>query len=89
MLSIYTYNIEFLLVLSSYAPEASGVACGLNWLRRDYSHVTYGVALLVGTAFLYVVAVFCVSSSKPERPVIVTRGQDYEWMNDRQLRWVR
>lgn len=71
---------------SSYAPESSGVACGLNWLQKDYSHWTYSFAIMVGYYFLYAVAMVCISAARQDNPKIVTRGQESEWLDDNQLR---
>ncbi|CAC5366730.1 RRH [Mytilus coruscus] len=73
---------------SSYAPEASGVACGLNWLKKDTSHLTYGMCICLGSLFWYIVAAFCISGTKQEKPIVVTRGQEYEWLNNHQLHWI-
>ncbi|VDH92778.1 visual pigment-like receptor peropsin [Mytilus galloprovincialis] len=73
---------------SSYAPEASGVACGLNWLQKDTSHLTYGLCICLGSLFWYVVAAVCISGTKQEKPIVVTRGLEYEWLNNHQLRWI-
>ena len=82
-----SFDILF-FAANRYAPEASGVACGLNWLQKDHSHLTYGISVIVGATFWYSAALVCVSGARQDNTKIVAVSRDCEWLNDRQLRWV-
>jgi hypothetical protein len=69
--------------------EASGVACGLSWLKHDFNHATFIIAMSAEHCVIYLLAfVFLKSAKKSLDSPVVLEVNTRNWFTEKELVWV-
>ena len=70
--------------------EASGVACGLSWLKHDFNHASFIVVMTIEYGLLYLLAFFLLKLAKGHQDsTTVLEVNTSNWFTEKQLVWVR
>lgn len=69
--------------------EASGVSCGLSWLKHDFNHASFILVMTVEYAILYMLAMLFLKSAKSYvDSLTVLEVNTTNWFTEKQLVWV-
>ncbi|KAK3090725.1 hypothetical protein FSP39_014106 [Pinctada imbricata] len=83
------FGISPIFGWSEYSIEASGVACGPNWMRNDLNHVSYIGVMCLEAGILLVLAILCINAAKKrvDSPII-EKISATSWFSEKQLVWI-
>nr|XP_022317074.1 visual pigment-like receptor peropsin [Crassostrea virginica] len=84
-----TWAVLPVLGWSSYSMEASGVACGLSWLKHDFNHASFIVVMTIEYGILYLLAFFLLKLAKGHQDsTTVLEVNTSNWFTEKQLVWI-
>lgn len=77
------------MYLFSYSMEASGVSCGLSWLKHDFNHASFIMVMTIEYATLFLLAILFLRSAKSyvDSPTVLEVNTK-NWFTEKQLVWV-
>ncbi|XP_060075352.1 visual pigment-like receptor peropsin [Ylistrum balloti] len=77
---------------NSYAVEASGIACGINWLKKDANHVTYLQAMVITGCILFIMAFYALYQTRVYWDSVQVKAdpkpESKNWFTERQQAWM-
>ncbi|XP_062586902.1 visual pigment-like receptor peropsin [Saccostrea cucullata] len=85
----FVWAILPVLGWSSYSMEASGVACGLNWLKHDFNHTSFVIFMTIEHSVIYLLAFIFLKSAKSyvdSHTILEVNTQN--WFTEKQLVWI-
>lgn len=84
-----TWAILPILGWNSYSMEASGVSCGLSWLKHDFNHASFIMVMTIEYATLFLLAILFLRSAKSyvDSPTVLEVNTK-NWFTEKQLVWI-
>lgn len=69
--------------------EASGVSCGLSWLKHDFNHASFIMVMTIEYATLFLLAILFLRSAKSyvDSPTVLEVNTK-NWFTEKQLVWI-